>query len=162
MTVSMLRDAGVEVDDTTANRWTVQPGAVAARHWTIEPDLSNAVPFLAAGVVSGGAVRVTGWPAVSTQPAEAILDILEKVGAVVRQTESYLEVQGTRQYDGFEADLHDGVLSIRIPVAEQHLPYRDDSLGRAALAALDDLRLPLRERLKRKVSDIYTDSGDMP
>ncbi len=109
MTVAMLRDAGVEVevDDTTANRWTVLPGPVAARHWTIEPDLSNAVPFLAAGVVSGGAVRVTGWPAVSTQPAEAILDILEKVGAVVRQTESYLEVQGTRQYDGFEADLHD-------------------------------------------------------
>lgn len=107
MTVAMLRDVGVEVDDTTANRWTVLPGPVAARHWTIEPDLSNAVPFLAAGVVSGGAVRVTGWPAVSTQPADAILDILEKVGAVVRQTESYLEVQGARQYDGFEADLHD-------------------------------------------------------
>ena len=43
----------------------------------------------------------------STQPADAILDILEKVGAVVRQTESYLEVQGARQYDGFDADLHD-------------------------------------------------------
>jgi 3-phosphoshikimate 1-carboxyvinyltransferase len=107
MTVSMLRDAGVEVDDTVANRWTVQPGPVAARHWTIEPDLSNAVPFLAAGVVSGGAVRVAGWPSASTQPADAILAILEKVGAVVRQTESYLEVQGTRLYEGFEADLHD-------------------------------------------------------
>ena len=51
---------------------------------------------------------------------------------------------------------------LRIPVAEQHLPYRDDSLGRAALAALDELRLPLRERLKRRVSDIYPDSGDAP
>ena len=59
------------------------------------------------------------------------------------------------------ADLYE-CTQLRIPVAEQHLPYRDDSLGRAALAALDDLRLPLRERLKRKVSDIYTDSGDMP
>ncbi|KUI31128.1 3-phosphoshikimate 1-carboxyvinyltransferase [Mycobacterium sp. IS-1496] len=107
MTVSMLRDAGVEVDDTEANRWTVRPGPVAARHWTIEPDLSNAVPFLAAGVVSGGAVRVTGWPAVSTQPADAILAILEKVGAAVRRTDSYLEVQGTRLYEGFDADLHD-------------------------------------------------------
>ncbi|TDY09240.1 3-phosphoshikimate 1-carboxyvinyltransferase [Mycolicibacterium litorale] len=107
MTVSMLRDAGVEVDDSRANRWTVHPGPVAARQWTIEPDLSNAVPFLAAGVVSGGAVRVTGWPAASTQPADAILAILEKLGAVVRQTESYLEVQGSRHYDGFDADLHD-------------------------------------------------------
>lgn len=107
MTVSMLRDAGVEVDDSRANRWEVHPGPVAARHWTIEPDLSNAVPFLAAGVVSGGAVRITGWPAASTQPADAILAILGKLGAVVRQTDSYLEVQGSRHYDGFDADLHD-------------------------------------------------------
>jgi 3-phosphoshikimate 1-carboxyvinyltransferase len=107
MTVSMLRDAGVEVDDSQANRWTVQPGPIAARHWTIEPDLSNAVPFLAAAVVSGGAVRVTGWPPASTQPADAILAILEKLGAAVRQTDSYLEVQGTRHYDGLDADLHD-------------------------------------------------------
>ncbi|KUI36481.1 3-phosphoshikimate 1-carboxyvinyltransferase [Mycobacterium sp. GA-2829] len=107
MTISMMRDAGVEVDDSTPNRWTVRPGPVAARHWTIEPDLSNAVPFLAAGVVSGGAVRITGWPATSIQPAGTILAILEKVGAAVRQTDSYLEVQGTRLYDGFDADLHD-------------------------------------------------------
>lgn len=107
MTVSMLRDAGVEVDDSQANRWTVRPGPIAARHWTIEPDLSNAVPFLSAAVVSGGAVRVTGWPAASTQPADAILAILEKLGAAVRQTDSYLEVQGTRHYDGLDVDLHD-------------------------------------------------------
>ena len=60
MTVSMLRDAGVDVDDAQANRWRVAPGPIAARHWTIEPDLSNAVPFLAAAVVSGGSVRVDG------------------------------------------------------------------------------------------------------
>ncbi|WP_307787565.1 3-phosphoshikimate 1-carboxyvinyltransferase [Mycolicibacterium sp. S2-37] len=107
MTVAMLREAGVEVDDSRPNRWAVHPGAVAARHWAIEPDLSNSVPFLAAAVVSGGAVRVTGWPSVSIQPAEAILAILEKVGGVIRQADTYLEVQGSRLYDGFEADLHD-------------------------------------------------------
>lgn len=107
MTVAMLRDAGVEVDDSEADRWTVRPGPVSARQWTIEPDLSNAVPFLAAAVVSGGAVRVTGWPAVSTQPAGAILAIFEQLGSVVRRSDTYLEVQGTRQYDGFEVDLHD-------------------------------------------------------
>ena len=107
MTVSMLRDAGVDVDDAQANRWRVRPGPIAARHWSIEPDMSNAVPFLSAAVVSGGSVRVTGWPSVSTQPADAILSILEKMGSVVRHTDSYLEVQGAPAYGGFEADLHD-------------------------------------------------------
>jgi 3-phosphoshikimate 1-carboxyvinyltransferase len=107
MTVSMLRDAGVDVDDSQANRWRVAPGPIAPRHWTIEPDLSNAVPFLAAAVVSGGIVRVTGWPQVSIQPAENIVAIVEKLDSVVRQGSLYLEVQGPPAYGGFDADLHD-------------------------------------------------------
>jgi 3-phosphoshikimate 1-carboxyvinyltransferase len=107
MTVSMLRDAGVDVDDTEPNRWRVSPGPIAARNWSIEPDLSNAVPFLSAAVVSGGAVRVSGWPQVSIQPADDILAILEKLGAVVRHGSSYLEVQGADAYGGFDVDLHD-------------------------------------------------------
>jgi 3-phosphoshikimate 1-carboxyvinyltransferase len=107
MTVSMLRDAGVDVDDSQANRWRVSPGPIAARHWSIEPDLSNAVPFLAAAVVSGGSVRVAGWPQVSIQPADAILAILEKLGAAVLHGDSYLEVQGAQAYGGFDVDLHD-------------------------------------------------------
>jgi 3-phosphoshikimate 1-carboxyvinyltransferase len=65
------------------------------------------VPFLAAAVVSGGTVRVTGWPQVSTQPADAILAILEKLGSVVRHGSSYLEVQGAQIYGGFDVDLHE-------------------------------------------------------
>lgn len=107
MTVAMLRDAGADVDDTQANRWRVSPGPISARHWVIEPDLSNAVPFLAAAVASGGIVRIAGWPAASTQPADAILGILEKLGAVVRHSSSYLEVQGIQVYGGFDVDLHD-------------------------------------------------------
>ena len=52
------------------------------------------------------------------------------------------------------SDLYEST-QLRIPVAERVLPYRDDSLGKAALAALDELRLPMREKLKRRVSDIY-------
>ena len=107
MTVSMLRDAGVDVDDTQANRWRVAPGPIAARHWAIEPDLSSAVPFLAAAVVSGGFVRVTGWPQLSIQPADTILSILEKLGSAVRHSSSYIEVQGSGAYQGFDVDLHD-------------------------------------------------------
>ncbi|OBA97511.1 3-phosphoshikimate 1-carboxyvinyltransferase [Mycobacteriaceae bacterium 1482268.1] len=107
MTVAMLRDADVDVDDTRPNRWRVSPGPISARHWTIEPDLSNAVPFLAAAVASGGIVRIAGWPAASTQPADAILAILEKLGSIVRRSSSYLEVQGSQVYGGFDVDLHD-------------------------------------------------------
>ncbi len=107
MTVAMLRQAGVEVDDHAPNRWQVSPGAVAARHWDIEPDLSNAVPFLAAAVVSGGTVRITSWPLASVQPADAILGILRRLNSVVRQFDSYLEVQGPAAYSGFGADLRD-------------------------------------------------------
>jgi len=107
MTVAMLRDAGVEVDDSRVNRWRVAAGPVAARNWVIEPDLSNAVPFLAAAVVTGGTVRVEGWPAVSTQPAEVVADILQSLGSVVRHTDSYLEVQGSLVYGGIDVDLHD-------------------------------------------------------
>jgi 3-phosphoshikimate 1-carboxyvinyltransferase len=107
MTVAMLRQAGVEVDDLQPNRWQLRPGAVAARDWVIEPDLSNAVPFLAAAVVSGGTVRVTGWPQTSTQPAENILGILRLLGSVVQQTDSYIEVTGPADYGGFDVDLHE-------------------------------------------------------
>jgi 3-phosphoshikimate 1-carboxyvinyltransferase len=107
MTVAMLRDAGVDVDDTQANRWRVSPGPISARQWVIEPDLSNAVPFLAAAVASGGIVRIAGWPSASTQPADTILGILEKLGAVVRHSSSYLEAQGAQVYGGFDVDLHD-------------------------------------------------------
>jgi 3-phosphoshikimate 1-carboxyvinyltransferase len=107
MTVAMLRDAGVAVDDSTPNRWRVEPGPIAARHWDIEPDLSNAVPFLAAALVTGGRVRVTGWPRDSVQPADTITALLEQLGAVVRHGDSYLEVTGPRGYSGFHAELRD-------------------------------------------------------
>ncbi len=107
MTVSMLRDAGVPVDDATANRWTIAPGPVAARHWAIEPDLSNSVPFLAAALVTAGTVRIAGWPRDGVQPSGTILDLLAKAGAAVHQADSHLDVKGADGYGGFDADLHD-------------------------------------------------------
>jgi 3-phosphoshikimate 1-carboxyvinyltransferase len=110
MTVAMLRQARVDVDtdaQATPDRWQVRPGVVAARHWQIEPDLSNAVPFIAAAVVSAGTVRITGWPAASIQPAEAILGILRQMNSVVDQSDSYLEVRGPQSYGGFDVNLRD-------------------------------------------------------
>lgn len=107
MTVAMLRDAGVAVDDATANQWRVTPGPIAARHWDVEPDLSNSVPFLAAAVVTGGTVGITAWPSASVQPADTIIGILKLLGSTVRHSGSHLEVQGPQSYGGFEVDLHD-------------------------------------------------------
>ena len=69
MTVAQLRAHGVEVDDSDANRWRVLPGPVRAVDVDIEPDLSNAAPFLAAALVTGGEVTVRDWPRATTQPA---------------------------------------------------------------------------------------------
>ena len=107
MTVSMLRDAGVAVDDSTPNRWHVAPGPVSPRHWAIEPDLSNAVPFLAAAAVTGGTVRINRWPRQSVQPAGTILELFAKVGSTVAQTDSFLDLTGSTMYGGFDADLHE-------------------------------------------------------
>jgi membrane protein len=46
---------------------------------------------------------------------------------------------------------------LRIPIAEARLPCHDDSLGRSAVAIMDELRLPLRELLKRRVSSIHAE-----
>ncbi|MEN4450218.1 3-phosphoshikimate 1-carboxyvinyltransferase [Mycobacterium sp. SM3041] len=105
MTITMLREAGVEVDDSEPNRWHVAPGPIAARHWAIEPDLSNSVPFLAAAAVTGGTVRLAHWPQQSVQPSGDILALLDKLNTVVQVVDSHLEVRGAQSYGGFDADL---------------------------------------------------------
>lgn len=105
MTVTMLRQAGIDVDDTAADRWRVSPATPKARHWEIEPDLSNATPFMAAAVVTGGEVRVADWPAVGVQPSDTIIDVIGRTGATVRHTDSQLQVQGPPSYAGFDVDL---------------------------------------------------------
>lgn len=105
MTVSMLRSAGVTVDDSEPNVWRVLPGPIAARHWAIEPDLSNSTPFLAAAIATGGQVRIADWPRDGVQPSDAIVELLTSVGAAVRHDDSYLEVTGPSEFGGFDVDL---------------------------------------------------------
>src|SRR6516165_10448681 len=90
MTVAMLRDAGAEVEAWTResgtpagtpDTWRVHPGVIGHHDVIVEPDLSNAVPFLAAALVTGGAVTIADWPVVTSQPAGQILDLLTAFGA---------------------------------------------------------------------------------
>jgi 3-phosphoshikimate 1-carboxyvinyltransferase len=107
MTAAMLAEAGVEVDATTPNQWRVPPGPVRAHDWTIEPDLSNAVPFAAAATVTGGSVRISAWPTISVQPAPIILSILRLLGCTVGHEDSGLVVTGPNGYGGFDMDLRE-------------------------------------------------------
>ncbi|MDQ3405139.1 MAG: 3-phosphoshikimate 1-carboxyvinyltransferase [Actinomycetota bacterium] len=107
MTVEMLRVAGVTVDTAEANTWRVEPGAITARDWAIEPDLSNATPFLAAAAVTGGEVTVTGWPTTTTQPGDAIRGILEQMGCQVTLSDGALTVRGPALLAGVDIDLHE-------------------------------------------------------
>ena len=107
MTISLLRRHGVEVDDAEPNRWRVAPGPVTALDTVIEPDLSNAAPFLALAAVTGGSVTVLGWPHETTQPGDALRDLLARMGCTVDLTDEGLTVTGPPHLAGIDADLHD-------------------------------------------------------
>jgi 3-phosphoshikimate 1-carboxyvinyltransferase len=106
MTVELLRDCGVTVDDSAANIWRVEPSQIRALDVEVEPDLSNAAAFLAAAVVTGGTLRVPGWPQHTTQAGDAIRDILDAMGADVLLERSGLTLTGNQQISGLDVDLH--------------------------------------------------------
>jgi 3-phosphoshikimate 1-carboxyvinyltransferase len=107
MTVQMLRQHGVEVDDGDADRWAVAPGTVKAVDHDIEPDLSNAAPFLALGAATGGRVTVADWPASTTQPGDELREILTLMGCEVTLAGGDLTVVGPERLSGVDLDLHD-------------------------------------------------------
>ncbi len=106
MTVAALREHGVDVV-ATGRGWRVAPGPIAARDRTVEPDLSNAAPFLAAALVTGGRVTVPDWPAATTQPGAQLDRLLTAMGAEVERTPEGLRVTGTGRVTALVADLGD-------------------------------------------------------
>ncbi|XVX21315.1 3-phosphoshikimate 1-carboxyvinyltransferase [Actinomycetota bacterium] len=107
MTVEALRDAGAIVDDSEPDVWRVEPSEINGLDVAVEPDLSNAAPFLCAGFVTGGSVTVPGWPQHTTQAGDAIRDILDAMGADVTLSRDGLTVSGDGQVGGIDIDLHD-------------------------------------------------------
>ncbi|GAB3258604.1 3-phosphoshikimate 1-carboxyvinyltransferase [Nocardioides dilutus] len=109
MTVAMLREHAVEVDDSDANRWAVAPGPIKPVDHLIEPDLSNAAPFLALAAVTGGTVTVRDWPESTTQPGDLLRDLLSQMGcAVAWVPHEGLTVTGPSDgLQGLDVDLHE-------------------------------------------------------
>ena len=115
MTVRMLRAAGASVEELAsgasgpgrADAWRVRPGRLDLGSVTVEPDLSNAGPFLAAALVTGGTVTIPGWPQDSLQAAAPILEVLGQMGARYSVSPDGLTVNGSGRVSGITADLRD-------------------------------------------------------
>ena len=107
MTVEQLRLRGVDVDDSDANRWRVLPSVIRAVDVQVEPDLSNAAPFVAAALVTGGRVTVLDWPLRTTQAGDALREIVTLMGGTADLTEDGLTVTGPGTLRGLDYDLHD-------------------------------------------------------
>jgi 3-phosphoshikimate 1-carboxyvinyltransferase len=160
MTVQMLRRAGAKVDTPEnggeANVWRVDPSALLGRDLTVEPDLSNAQPFLAAALVTGGRVVIPDWPERTTQPGDALRELFTRMGGRCELTSAGMVMTGSGRVHGIDADLGD--------VGEL-------TPGIAALAALADspsqlrgvahLRLHETDRLAALTREINALGGDV-
>ncbi|MDV8146458.1 3-phosphoshikimate 1-carboxyvinyltransferase [Arthrobacter sp. B10-11] len=100
MTVAVLREVGVSVDDSVPNHWVVAPGPIRPFDRRIEQDLSNAGPFLAAALATGGTVRIPNWPAPTTQVGDLWRSILAAMGATVTLDNGTLTVTGGPEIKG--------------------------------------------------------------
>ena len=108
MTVDMLRQFGAAVEvDSVAQTWSVKSGALHGLDLVIEPDLSNASPFLSIAMVCGGRVAIADWPTKTTQPGDQLRTILAEMGAQFSFGDNGLTIIGTGKIHGIDVDLHD-------------------------------------------------------
>lgn len=154
MTVRTLRDVGVDVDDSVPNHWRVAPGRISAFDVRIEPDLSNAGPFLAAALATGGTVRVPHWPTGTTQVGEKWRSILPLLGADVELTrDSTLVVRGGSPITGAEfADTSELAPTVAAICALAETP--------SVLTGIAHLRGHETDRLAALVAEINRLGGD--
>lgn len=113
MTVAMLKERGVKVAKVDEKTWRVTPGPIQGIRTLIEPDLSNAAPFLGAAMIAGGSVTIRDWPKSTTQPGDQLREIFTAMGGEITtkkggnsQVEE-LTLSGTGVIRGIDIDLHD-------------------------------------------------------
>ena len=149
MTVAMLRDFGADVTvDPAAQKWSVKAGALHGKDLVIEPDLSNASPFLSIAMVCGGSITISDWPRATTQPGDQLRDIFTQMGATVELNDDGLTLTGGSSIHGIDIDLHDvGELtpSIAALAALADSPSHLRGIGHLRLHETDRLAALTRE-----------------
>ena len=108
MTIACLAARGVEVTSPEPGVWVVPPSPIAGIDVAIEPDLSNAAPFLVAALVAGGSVTISGWPSATTQVGADLEHLLPLFGATVGRDGTSLTVTGGQSIRGVDLDLSTG------------------------------------------------------
>ena len=108
MTIDCLQKRGVVASQTGEASWRVEPGEISGGARTIEPDLSNAGPFLAAAMVAGGSVRISNWPKSTTQVGDDFDGILQQMGATIVRDGNDLVISGSGEIQGIDIDLSSG------------------------------------------------------
>ncbi|HEX8095344.1 3-phosphoshikimate 1-carboxyvinyltransferase, partial [Jatrophihabitans sp.] len=160
MTVTALRAAGVSIetsiDTTGATRWLVSPGVVRLPDQVIEPDLSNAAPFLAAALVTGGSVTVPHWPVTTSQPGALLAELLSSMGATVSHGEAGLTVTGTGTIAPLVAELHDA--SELTPVLAALAALAD---GESVITGVAHIRGHETDRLAALAAELTGLGGDV-
>ena len=155
MTIQMLRQFGATVE-VSENSWTVISGDLLGQDLTIEPDLSNAAPFMAAAMICGGSVEILDWPKSTSQPGDQLRDIFAKMGARIEQSSDGLKISGSGKINGIDIDLHDvGELtpSIAAVAALASSP--------STLRGIAHLRLHETDRLAALANEINNLGGDV-
>ncbi|MHA7173645.1 3-phosphoshikimate 1-carboxyvinyltransferase [Arthrobacter monumenti] len=155
MTVQVLRDLGVDVDDSEPDCWKVRPGTIAGFDVEIEPDLSNAGPFLAAAVATAGTVSVPNWPQTTTQGGDHWRHILTALGAEVRYEDNTLQVTGGASVNGVDLDLSEAGELAPTVAALSTL-----ATGPSRLRGIGHLRGHETDRLAALVTEINRLGGD--
>jgi len=164
MTVQMLRDFGATVHvDAAKKTWRVEPGALQGKDLMIEPDLSNAAPFLSIAMVCGGSITITDWPVKTTQPGDQLRTLLRDMGASISLNSDGLTLTANSE----KSSLRDAPKIIGIDVDLHDVGELTPSI--AALAALADspshlrgiahLRLHETDRLAALTSEINAIGG---
>jgi 3-phosphoshikimate 1-carboxyvinyltransferase len=168
MTVQMLEDAGAEVESGIRGRgeigpghgvpdfWRVRPGELRPSAVAVEPDLSNAAPFLAAALVTGGCITIAGWPGRTVQPAGQILETLTRMGASCSPTADGMQVTGTGAIRGITADLRD--ISELVPVLAVLAALADSP---SVFTGIGHMRTHESDRLAALAAEIGGLGGDV-
>jgi 3-phosphoshikimate 1-carboxyvinyltransferase len=155
MTIDMLNQVGVKVSSIEKNSWKIEPTVIKSKDWLIEPDLSNAGPFIAAAMVTKGEVTITDWPQNTTQAGNAWIEILSKMGAQVVLTEKGLTVSHSGDIKGIDFDLSDVGELTPVLVSIALLANSNSSL-----TGISHLRGHETDRLAALVENIKAIGGD--
>ncbi len=155
MTIQMLEKFGATVQRTTSS-WSVKPCQLIGQDLVIEPDLSNAAPFMAAAMICGGSVQVSDWPLSTTQPGDQLRSIFTKMGAKVELNAAGLTITGTGKIDGIDIDLGDvGELTPSIAAVASL------ATTPSALRGISHLRLHETDRLSALANEINNLGGSV-